>query len=97
MTESPVETLQDDRAGTPGGVEETPERLRLYRRLLSGAAILLAVLVLVDPLLGAKPYFEVQTLPAFTALLGLGAGLVLVAASVALRALLARREGYYDD
>lgn len=93
MTETPGNTPPE----AAGHEAESPERRRLYRRLLGGAATLLAVLTLLDPLLGAKPYFEVQTLPAFSTLLGLGAGLVLVAASVALRALLVRREGYYDD
>jgi hypothetical protein len=77
--------------------EESPERMRLFRRLLTGAAALLALLVVLDPFTAGKPYFDVQATPGFSTMLGLASSAAFILVSVVLRALLARREGYYDD
>ena len=67
------------------------------RRLWIGFAIVLALTVLAGFAVDMHPHFAFEALPAFFALFGFGACVVLVFGSKLLGVLLKRRDTYYDE
>ena len=67
------------------------------RRLWIGFAIVLAATVAAGFLVDMHPHFAFEALPAFFALFGFGACVVLVFGSKLLGMLLKRPDAYYDE
>jgi hypothetical protein len=67
------------------------------RRLWIGFAVVLAATVAAGFVVDMHPHFAFESLPAFFALFGFGACLVLVFGSKLLGVFLKRRDTYYDE
>jgi hypothetical protein len=72
-------------------------RPETIRRIWIGSVALLAVLVLLDLVIGKHPHFEVEGTFGFGAWYGFLACVVLVFGSKALGIFLKRPDTYYDD
>ncbi|MEO0730323.1 MAG: hypothetical protein AAFR23_09605 [Pseudomonadota bacterium] len=92
-------------AATPSRGDDTPENefrgTSRVRKFLTLAAVVAAVLVAVDVAIaltaGKYGKFSIEKFPGIYALFGLVGTALFIATAFALRSLLKRDEGYYDD